>query len=65
MHRKLFALLVVGAMALAVPALADSHESGYLADFKKDVDGAAEKLIGLAEAMPADKYGWRIGRAHV
>jgi uncharacterized damage-inducible protein DinB len=43
---------------VAAPALAEHHEKGYLADFGKDFEGASKKLNDLADAIPADKYGW-------
>ncbi|MDQ3252933.1 MAG: DinB family protein [Acidobacteriota bacterium] len=31
----------------------------YRADFLKEMDNLEKKLVGLAEAMPADKFTWR------
>ncbi len=50
---------------LCSPALADHHEemempaTGYEGSFARDFDRVSEKLLSLAEAIPADKYGWR------
>jgi uncharacterized damage-inducible protein DinB len=35
--------------------------AGVRGDIVKSIDDAQKKLISLAEAMPADKYGWRPG----
>ena len=43
--------------AAAAPAKAGSLRGDLLAE----LDEARDKLIQLAEAMPADKYGWRPG----
>jgi len=42
-----------GTAAAAVPA------GGFQADLVADFDGPMTHLLQLAEAMPADKYGWR------
>jgi uncharacterized damage-inducible protein DinB len=33
--------------------------AGFRADYVAEVDDVGKKLIDLAQAMPADKYGWR------
>ena len=33
--------------------------SGFKADFLTQFDDVAKKIVDLAEAVPADKYGWR------
>ncbi len=43
----------------ARPPAAAAAPSGYLAEYVAEVDAVGRKLIELAEAMPADKYGWR------
>lgn len=45
--------------AAAKPAAAAA--SSFQTDLVADVDEAMEHLVQLAEAMPADKYGWRPG----
>ena len=46
-------------LLLTGPALADDVElSGYMASFEADYERAADKLLQLAKAIPADKYGW-------
>jgi len=41
------------AAATAAPA------SGFRADFLTQFDDVSKKIVDLAEAVPADKYGWR------
>jgi len=52
--------LVVAATAVSVPA---DQPAGALSPFKTDllasIDDAGKKLVGLAQAVPADKYAWR------
>jgi uncharacterized damage-inducible protein DinB len=44
------------------PAAADAPAPGSMrAMTLRQIVAAEEKLVGLAEAMPADKYGWRPG----
>ncbi|MEO1084984.1 MAG: DinB family protein [Acidobacteriota bacterium] len=42
---------------LTTPVLADN---GYLKDFGADFDGVTKKMNDLADAIPADKYGWAL-----
>ncbi len=44
---------------LARPAAASAAPTGFLGEYVAEVDAVGGKLIALAEAMPADKYGWR------
>ncbi len=48
-------LLVAG---LAAPATAADADAGYNSDLIKDLASLEEKLVGLAEAIPAEKYSW-------
>ena len=63
--RKSLTLLLVLAAALALPAAGEQHESmeaelsGFLADFQGDFDFSNGRIVELAQAIPADKYGWR------
>jgi uncharacterized damage-inducible protein DinB len=55
--------LALAALLLAVaaaPALAhgEAEHTTLHADLIANIDGAGQKLIALAEAIPADKYGW-------
>ncbi|MGQ0646559.1 MAG: DinB family protein [Gemmatimonadaceae bacterium] len=51
----------VGLAMSAAPAAAQKTGS-VVADLVKDVSEVEEKLVGLAKAIPADKYGWRPGQ---
>lgn len=56
-------LVLAGALA-AHPALAHDHDeakaaSGVKADILRNIDDAEKKLLALAEATPAEKFGWR------
>jgi uncharacterized damage-inducible protein DinB len=64
----LFLLLLIGP---AIPGLAQddgAEEStaetappaGYLGDFLADFDSASKKLLALAEAVPAEQYGFAV-----
>ena len=71
--RRLFASTALLALALAMPALAQdkavekkaeskpAHASSVKADIVRSLDDAQQKLVDLAEAMPAEKYTWRPG----
>ena len=56
-------VLFVAAAAVAGAALAQppaaAATSGLKADLLASANDAAKKLVDLAQAMPADKYGWR------
>jgi uncharacterized damage-inducible protein DinB len=52
---SLAALAPLAAIAADAPAAA----SGFQADLVADYDGPATHLLELAEAVPAEKYGWR------
>jgi uncharacterized damage-inducible protein DinB len=49
----------VPAAAEAPAAAAAPAESGFQSDIAADLERTGKKLVGLAEAIPADKYGWR------
>jgi uncharacterized damage-inducible protein DinB len=46
-------------LAAAAPLLADDAPTGYRGDLLRDIAGLEEKVVKLAETIPADKYGWR------
>ncbi|HEV8239392.1 MAG TPA: DinB family protein [Thermoanaerobaculia bacterium] len=48
------------APAASAPA-AGKATAGFQADLVADLDEAMDHLLQLADAMPADKYGWRPG----
>ena len=57
---KTTATLMVAALALfmALPASAQDN-SAFLENYTGDFEGASKKLADLAEATPANMYGWR------
>ncbi len=55
-------MVVVGFLALSGAALARAQApiaGGFQAEYAAEVESVGQKLVELAEAMPADKYGWR------
>ena len=54
-------LLGQGAAPAAAPAAAamEAPKSGVRADFLKEWDSLEKKFVGLAEAIPQEKYTWR------
>lgn len=54
-------LLGQGAAPPAAPAAAamEAPKSGFRADFLKEWDALEKKFVGLAEAIPQEKYTWR------
>ena len=51
----------VAAASLVLLASAAAAQTGVMADMLQDVGQVEQKLVGLARAMPADKYDWRPG----
>jgi uncharacterized damage-inducible protein DinB len=41
------------------PGAPPAAAAGFLAEYVAEVDAVGQKLIDLAEAIPADKYSWR------
>jgi uncharacterized damage-inducible protein DinB len=41
------------------PAAMTAPATGFRAEYAAEVDAVGKKLVELAEAFPADKYGWR------
>lgn len=57
-------LLLVGTLGFATPAAgqaAPSTAPGFVAEVMLQFEGSMEKFVALAEAMPADRYGWSPG----
>jgi uncharacterized damage-inducible protein DinB len=52
-------LLLAAATVLAAPASAQTV--GLVDDLIRDIEQVERKMLGLAKAMPADKYDWRPG----
>ncbi|HVR98440.1 MAG TPA: DinB family protein [Thermoanaerobaculia bacterium] len=77
MRRAFGGLCLLALAVLAAPAMAQEKQtpsvtppvaqaqapaaSGVRAEILRQIGDAQEKLVALAEAMPADKYGWRPG----
>jgi len=58
----LVALSPLAQCQAAAPAAAEKMQappSGFRADFLKEWDSLEKKFVGLAEAIPQEKYGWR------
>ena len=47
------------ATAPAAAAATEAPKSGFRADFLKEWDSLEKKFVGLAEAIPQEKYTWR------
>jgi len=41
------------------PAAIAAPAAGFRAEYAAEIDAVGKKLVDLAEAFPADKYGWR------
>ena len=52
---------LVRAQAPAAPPSGCAPASGFRAEYAAEVESVGGKLVALAQAMPADKYGWRPG----
>ncbi len=50
-----------GAPAAPQAPAATASASGFRAEFLNELNGVEKHIVGLAEAMPADKYTWRPG----
>src|SRR5688500_17185809 len=57
-------------LALAIPSLAFARApqnaqkpaaNGFRSEFLTNLDDVQEKILDLAESLPADKYSWRPG----
>lgn len=59
-NRMKLVLLALLALSWSAPALAQTMPAaGIRAALTKQIDAEANKLISLAEAIPAEKYDWR------
>ncbi|MFY9583212.1 MAG: DinB family protein [Candidatus Acidiferrales bacterium] len=47
------------AQTAATPAASPAPTAGFRAEFLNELAGVEKRFVGLAEAMPADKYTWR------
>jgi uncharacterized damage-inducible protein DinB len=57
--RLAIGLALAGLFAAVSPAQQPAAGSGFKADLLGNLDFAANRLVQLAEAMPAEKYVWR------
>ncbi len=59
--KKYTVFLLFATLLLPVSLFAQQSEnnSGFFRDVKQDMSESQEKIISLAEAIPADKYTWR------
>jgi uncharacterized damage-inducible protein DinB len=57
----LLALVSLGAAAPVVAQAAPNTAPGFVAEVMLQFEGSMEKFVALAEAMPADQYGWSPG----
>ncbi|MGD8277668.1 MAG: DinB family protein [Gemmatimonadota bacterium] len=61
LHASVARPAAVAAASLALLASTAAAQSATMADLLRDVGQVEQKLVGLARAMPADKYDWRPG----
>jgi uncharacterized damage-inducible protein DinB len=54
-------IVALAALAVALPASAQNQKRSVVADLVSDMETAEQKVVGLAEAIPESKYGWRPG----
>ena len=52
-------IIIVGLMTTQPAMAQDAPSSGFRAEFLEQLTAVSDKLIELAEAVPADKYSWR------
>lgn len=52
------AFILLGALFATAPAAAQPAPTGFGAEFLRQFNSSMEKVIQLAKAMPADKFGW-------
>src|SRR5512143_3213778 len=57
--RRFVTLSIAFALLAASAARAQEPSKGFRAEFLGSQAYAEKQILGLAEAMPADKYGWR------
>ncbi len=61
MKRLASALVLTVLVLTASAATAQAPTTGFRAEFLMQQDGVEKELLALAEATPADKFGWRPG----
>ena len=58
-RRSLIPIAILAALLASPLAAEEAAKCGYLTDFSSDFGRASEKLVDLAGAIPADRFGWR------
>ncbi len=61
MRRHFRSLLIASTFAVAGTLPAAAQTAPLMTDLMKDVGQVEQKLVALAQAVPADKYDWRPG----
>jgi len=61
MKRIASALVLTAFVFTASAAVAQAPPSGFRGDFLFQQNGVEREILGLAEAVPAEKYSWRPG----
>ena len=60
--KRIASALVLTALVLAASAAtAQAPPTGFRGDFLFQQNGVEKEILGLAEAVPAEKYSWRPG----
>jgi uncharacterized damage-inducible protein DinB len=60
MKRVVLSILILFSVLFVDSSFAqETPSSGFRAEFLKQLDAVSDKLIELAEAVPAEKYSWR------
>ena len=54
-----FVLTAVGLEVMSQNSRSSTAGQGFRSEFLNDLDRLEQKLVGLAEAIPATEYGWR------
>ncbi len=57
--RASVAVLLFATFCLPTGARAQSAPPNFLEEFSGQFEASAQKMVALAEAMPAEKYGWQ------
>ena len=54
--------MLTGIMLASAALYAQAPESGFKADFLRQLADVEKKMLSLAQAMPQEKYSWRPGQ---
>ena len=61
MRQNVLTCVLVSLSALMVVHAEDAKPTGFRAEFITQLEDVEKKMIGLAQAMPEEKYSWRPG----